>query len=222
MKRFLPIFLSMILASCAGSDDYQYNIGVSQCSSDDWRNKMNKEMHREAMLSHEVAIEIRSAGDNNQIQCDDIRYFIDKGVDLLVVSPNEADAVTPAVEEAFDAGIPVIVVDRNVNGEKYTAFIGADNEQVGYLQSQYVRSNLKPGQKIIEIKGLTGSTPSIERHNGFIKGLEGSGIEILASVDARWRTDVAQEMTDSLIREQWRFLHMCAPRTVQCRYFLTI
>ena len=157
-------------------------------------------MHREAMLSHEVAIEIRSAGDDNQIQCDDIRYFIEKGVDLLVVSPNEADAVTPAVEEAFDAGIPVIVVDRNVNGEKYTAFIGADNEQVGYLQSQYVRSNLRRGQTIIEIKGLTGSTPSIERHNGFIKGLEGSGIEILASVDAEWRTDVAQEMTDSLLR----------------------
>lgn len=157
-------------------------------------------MHREAMLSHEVAIEIRSAGDDNQIQCDDIRYFIEKGVDLLVVSPNEADAVTPAVEDAFDAGIPVIVVDRNVNGEKYTAFIGADNEQVGYLQSQYVRSNLKRGQKIIEIKGLTGSTPSIERHNGFIKGLEGSGIEILASVDAQWRTDVAQELTDSLLR----------------------
>ena len=200
MKRFLPIFISMILASCAGSEDYQYKIGVSQCSSDDWRNKMNKEMHREAMLSHEVAVEIRSAGDDNQIQCDDIRYFIEKGVDLLVVSPNEADAVTPAVEEAFDAGIPVIVVDRNVNGEKYTAFIGADNEQVGYLQSQYVRSNLKRGQKIIEIKGLTGSTPSIERHNGFIKGLEGSGIEILASVDAQWRTDVAQEMTDSLLR----------------------
>ena len=60
----------MILASCAGSEDYQYKIGVSQCSSDDWRNKMNKEMHREAMLSNEVAIEIRSAGDDNQIQCD--------------------------------------------------------------------------------------------------------------------------------------------------------
>ena len=103
---------------------------------------MNKEMYREAMLSHEVSLEIRSAGDDNQIQCDDIRYFIEKEVDLLIVSPNEADAVTPAVEEAFDAGIPVIVVDRNIRGEKYTAFIGADNEQVGYHQAQYVRSNL--------------------------------------------------------------------------------
>ena len=67
MRRFIPIFLSLILACCAGPDDYQYRIGVSQCSSDDWRNKMNKEMHREAMLSHEVAIEIRSAGDERQI-----------------------------------------------------------------------------------------------------------------------------------------------------------
>ena len=160
---------------------------------------MNKEMYREAMLSHEVNLEIRSAGDDNQIQCDDIRYFIEKEVDLLIVSPNEAEAVTPAVEEAFDAGIPVIVVDRNIRGEKYTAFIGADNEQVGYLQAQYVRSNLKPGDKIIEIKGLTGSTPSIERHLGFSRGLENSGIEILASVDAQWRTDVAQRLTDSLL-----------------------
>ena len=161
---------------------------------------MNKEMHREAMLSHEVDLEIRSAGDDNQIQCDDIRYFIDQKVDLLIVSPNEADAVTPAVEEAFDAGIPVIVVDRNVHGEKYTAFIGADNEQVGYLQSQYVKSKLKPGQKIIEIKGLTGSTPSIERHRGFVSGLKDSGVEIIASVDAQWRMDVAEELTDSLLR----------------------
>ena len=161
---------------------------------------MNKEMHREAMLSHEVDLEIRSAGDDNQIQCADIRYFIDQKVDLLIVSPNEADAVTPAVEEAFDAGIPVIVVDRNVHGEKYTAFIGADNEQVGYLQSQYVKSKLKSGQKIIEIKGLTGSTPSIERHRGFVRGLKDSGVEIIASVDAQWRTDVAEVLTDSLLR----------------------
>lgn len=200
MRRFILLSLCLILASCAGPDEYKYRIGVSQCSSDAWRSKMNEEMYREAMLSHEIDLELRSAGDDNQIQCDDIRYFIKKKVDLLIVSPNEADAVTPAVEEAFDAGIPVIVVDRNVNGEKYTAFIGADNVQVGYIQSQYVVSKLNPGMKILEIKGLTGSTPSIERHQGFVKGLENSGIEILASIDAQWRSDVAENMTDSLLR----------------------
>lgn len=157
-------------------------------------------MLREAMLSHEIELEIRSAGDDNRIQCDDIRYFISKKVDLLIVAPNEAGEVTPAVEEAFDSGIPVIVVDRNVHGEKYTAFISADNVQVGNMQAQYVISNLNTGCKVIEIKGLTGSTPAIERHRGFIEGMKGSEIEILASIDAQWRSDVAEHMTDSLLR----------------------
>lgn len=200
MRKLFYFIISLILMSCSGTGQMQYYIGVSQCSSDDWRDKMNDEMHREAMLSHEILLEIRSAGGDNNIQCDDIRYFIERNVDLLIVAPNEAGEVTPAVEEAFDAGIPVIVVDRNVNGEKYTAFISADNEQVGYLQAQYVRANLKPGQKVLEIKGLTGSTPSVERHRGFLRGMEGSGVKIVASVDAEWRDDVAEEMTDSLLR----------------------
>lgn len=200
MHKLLPFLICVVIVSCGRSAQQQYVIGVSQCSHDEWRDKMNNEMYREAMLSHEIALEVRSAGGDNVIQCDDIRYFIRKKVDLLIVAPNEAGGVTPAVEEAFDAGIPVIVVDRNVHGEKYTAFIGADNEQVGYLQAQYVRTVLEPGQKIIEIRGLPGSTPSVERHNGFIRGMEGSGIEIISSVDAHWRSDVAQEVTDSLLR----------------------
>lgn len=200
MHRLLPFLICLVIASCGKTTQHQYMIGVSQCSNDEWRDKMNNEMHREAMLSHEISLEIRSAGGDNEIQCDDIRYFIRKKVDLLIVAPNEAGGVTPAVEEAFDAGIPVIVVDRNVHGEKYTAFIGADNKQVGYLQAQYVRTVLDPGQKLIEIMGLPGSTPSVERHMGFISGMEGSGIEVISSVHAHWRNDVAQEVTDSLLR----------------------
>ena len=78
MRRFILLSLCLILASCAGPDEYKYRIGVSQCSSDAWRNKMNEEMYREAMLSHEIDLEVRSAGDDNRIQCDDIRYFIKK------------------------------------------------------------------------------------------------------------------------------------------------
>lgn len=200
MIKLLPFLLCFLAVSCSESVQPQYNIGVSQCSDDAWRDKMNQEMRREAMLSHEIALEIRSAGDDNDVQCEDIRYFIDRKVDLLIVVPNEAEMVTPAVEDAFDAGIPVIVVDRNVHGEKYTAFISADNQQVGLLQARYVRDRLKRGQKVIEIMGLTGSTPSVERHKGFLKGMEGSGIEVVASVNAQWRSDVAQIKMDSLFR----------------------
>ena len=146
MRRiiFVSIFL-VALTSCGRQSEYIYNIGVSQCSSDDWRSKMNKEMQREAMLSHEIALEILSADDSSEKQKEDIRYFIRNKVDLLIVSPNEAEEVTPAVDEAFEAGIPVIVVDRNVTGDNYTAFISADNTQIGYMQGQYVADNIKSG-----------------------------------------------------------------------------
>lgn len=203
MKHFNTFFLlvfSLLLTSCSYGDDEVFNIGVSQCSQDAWRDKMNAEMQREAMLSHEISIEIRSAGDDSRKQKEDIHYFIDKKVDLLIVSPNEAGEVTPAVDKAFDAGIPVIVVDRNVTGDKYTAFISADNLQIGYMQGQYVTGNLRPGDKVIEIKGLTGSTPAMERHEGFITGLGNAGVEIVASVDAAWSSEIACSITDSLLR----------------------
>ena len=139
---FLFVF-SLILLSCNYLEDEKFYIGVSQCSYDEWREKMNSEMQTEAMLSHQITLEIRSADDDSRKQTEDIMYFIKKGVDLLIVSPNEASEVTPAVDKAFDAGIPVIVVDRNVVGDKYTAFISADNTQVGLMQGEYVVDNLE-------------------------------------------------------------------------------
>lgn len=197
---FLTFVVLVSLTSCISSEDEKFHVGVSQCSQDEWRDKMNAEMQREAMLSHEISLEIRSADDDSRKQKEDIRYFIDNDVDLLIVSPNEAGEVTPAVDKAFDAGIPVIVVDRNVTGDKYTAFISADNVQIGFIQGQYVANNLKPGDKVIEIKGLTGSTPSMERHKGFIAGLGDAGVEIVASIDAQWSSDLARSLTDSLLR----------------------
>lgn len=201
MKNSIPILLvfAALLMSCGPKDYDEFMVGVSQCSHDEWREKMNKEMQREAMLSHEITLEILSADDNSEKQKEDIRYFIRKKVDLLIVSPNEAGEVTPAVDEAFDAGIPVIVVDRNVTGDKYTAFISADNRQIGYMQGQYVADKMQDGGRVIEIRGLTGSSPAIERHNGFLAGLGDADVDIVASVDAGWRADLSERLTDSLL-----------------------
>lgn len=201
LSHFSALFImSLLLTSCSYGEDEIFHIGVSQCSQDAWREKMNSEMQREAMLSHEISLEIRSADDDSHKQKEDIYYFIDKKVDLLIVSPNEAGEVTPAVDDAFDAGIPVIVVDRNVTGDKYTAFISADNFQIGFMQGQYVAGNLRPGDKVIEIKGLTGSSPAKERHDGFISVIYDAGVEIVASIDAQWSKEQAQHLTDSLLR----------------------
>lgn len=199
MRVLILFLLTSLFVSCGSNDNDEFRVGVSQCSHDEWRDKMNKEMQREAMLSHEIVLEILSAGDDSDKQKEDIRYFIKNKVDLLIVSPNEAGEVTPAVDEAFDAGIPVIVVDRNVTGDKYTAFISADNRQIGYMQGQYVADKMRPGSRIIEIKGLTGSSPAIERHEGFLAGLGDADVDIVASVDAGWRSDLSERLTDSLL-----------------------
>lgn len=161
------------LASCGGDDVPAYRIGVSQCSDDAWRNKLNEEMQRELLFYPDVALEVRSANDDNDRQARDIDYFISQRVDLLVVSPNRADSLTPAVSKAFDAGIPVIVADRKVTGDKYTAFVGGDNLEVGKLQGQYLRHTLPEGGVVLELMGLIGSTPQELRDQGFQSALEG-------------------------------------------------
>ena len=189
-----------LLNSCKIEHNPNFKVGVSQCTSDDWRQKMNAEMRREAMLSHVMTLEMRNAGGNSLRQIEDVQYFIDENVDLIIVSPNEAEALTPIVAKAYDSGIPVIVVDRNVIGDKYTAFIGADNVEVGRLQGQYIRNALPNGGRIIEVIGLAGSTPAMERHQGLMEAIGDTDIEIVASVDAEWQESQAIHLMDSLLR----------------------
>jgi len=109
---FVILLILTFLSSSCRKDSSRYIIGVSQCSDDEWRHKMNNEILREAQFYNGIKVEIRTAKDNNQKQEDDIHYFINKKVDLLIVAPNEAAPMTPIVEEAYNKGIPVIVVDR--------------------------------------------------------------------------------------------------------------
>ena len=157
----------LLLTSCGEDKTAALRIGVSQCSDDAWRTKLNEEMQRELLFYPGVTLEVRSADDDNERQARDIDYFIDQKVDLLIVSPNRADSLTPAVSRAYDAGIPVIVADRKVTGDKYTAFVGGDNFEVGQLQGQYLRMVLPEGGEVLELLGLIGSTPEELRHQGF-------------------------------------------------------
>lgn len=203
MKNYLLLSilcLAGILMSCTQKHT-RYRIGVSQCSDDDWRHKMNNEIVREALFYDGVEVEIRTAKDNNRNQIADIKYFIDKKVDLLIVAPNEAAAITPVVEKAYRQGIPVVVIDRKILSDKYTAFVGADNYEIGKDVGQYILNRLHGKGKVLEITGLEGSTPAMERHKGLTDVLkEEPGIEITASVDGAWLQSVAGEKMDSVFQ----------------------
>lgn len=198
IQRTILLTILLTLLGCTGSKTYR--IGVSQCSQDDWRAKMNDEIDREAMFHEDVLVEIRSADDNNARQIDDIRYFADNGFDIIIASPNEAAALTPVIKEVYEKGIPVVIFDRNINGDTYTAHIGADNEGIGRSAARYARHLIGDGGNAIEIFGLRGSTPAEGRHVGFVREFESTGGNLLASVPGNWNKDDAIPVVDSLLR----------------------
>lgn len=200
MNRFCIYILLIIslLVSSSCQEKKQYRIGVSQCSQDDWRMKMNDEINREIMFHPEATVEIRSADDNNAKQIADISYFRDNGFDIIIAAPNEAEAITPIIKEVYESGIPVIVFDRNINGDTYTAFQGADNFRIGKSAAHYARHLIGEGGKVLEIYGLEGSTPAIERHDGFAEGAADEGLTLLASAHGNWDYDAAAQAADSL------------------------
>ena len=165
MKRLLPTILIslavLLITACSGRPEPTLRIGVSQCSSDDWRQKMNEEITREMFAHPEAEVEIRSAHDNNERQIADIRYFAENGFDIIIAAPNQADALTPVIEEVYAKGIPVIVFDRDINGTSYTARMTVDNAAIGASAASYARQLIPHGDiNVIEIGGLPGSTPA--------------------------------------------------------------
>ncbi|MDE6216171.1 substrate-binding domain-containing protein [Bacteroides sp.] len=196
---FFLCLLSLGLASCTRTAP-RYRIGVSQCSDDEWRRQMNSEITREARFYDGVLVEVRTAKDDNARQEEDIRHFINEGVDLLVVAPNEAQSITPVVEEAYNKGIPVILVDRKISSDKYTAYIGADNHAIGREVAAYIGTLLQGSGSVVEITGLSGSTPAIERHKGFLEGLSAyPDIRLLATGEGAWQSGPAGRKMEALL-----------------------
>ena len=194
------ILLILTLLTSCNQSSVRYRIGISQCSDDEWRHQMNEEILREALFYDGIEIEIRTALDNSSQQIEDIRHFIASNVDLLIVSPNEAAVITPIVEEAFDKGIPVIVVDRKILSDKYTAFVGADNYEIGKAVGNYIATLLNGKGNVVEIKGLSGSTPALERHQGFISSISHyPQIHLIEQVEAAWLREPARLLMDSIL-----------------------
>lgn len=192
-------FCSLLLAACTQGSP-RYLIGVSQCSDDDWRTQLNNEILREAQFYSGVSVEIRSADDDSDRQRKDIGELVDMGVDLLIVSPNVVDDVTPAIEGAYRKGIPVVMVDRSIRSGECTAYVGASNYDIGRRVGDYIVNRLQGHGLMVEITGLSASMPAIDRHRGLSDVLEGEpGIVVEAEVDAGWGEKRAGEVFDSLL-----------------------
>lgn len=195
----LVLLLSLLLTFSGCREQKHYRIGVSQCSRDDWRNKMNDEIYREIMFHPEAEVEIRSADDSNEKQIADIRYFKDSGFDIIIAAPNEAEAITPIIKEVYESGVPVIIFDRDINGDYYTASIGVDNEEIGRSAARYAASLTGKNGRVIEIRGRRDSSPATGRHDGFVSEAANVGLEIIADAYGDWNYEDATVVADSLL-----------------------
>ena len=202
----VPLLLGLVfLTSCENDTNRKLKIGFSQCVSNDaWRRTMHEEMYRELSFYPELSLEIKDAQGNSQLQIQQIREFQKQGVDLLIVSPNESEPITPIVEEVFQLGIPVIVVDRKINSNLYSAYIGGDNYEIGLTAGQYIKNLLRGNGKILEVWGLRGSSPARDRHRGLLNALEGSEIEIVSQIEGEWEKDTARSrLKTHLLQEKF-------------------
>lgn len=194
------LFFSLLIIITACSGRKEYVIAMSQCSEDIWREKLNAEMRAGTYLYDNVTLKVASANDDNVRQTEQINNFVSDGVDILIVAPNQMNTVTPAIENAYNKGIPVILFDRKTGSDKYTAFIGADNEKMGRTMGEYVASRLGGKGRVAEIMGLKGSSPAVERHNGFVEALKRyPGIELVAVSSGTWMQQSGRKAMDGML-----------------------
>ena len=198
-KSILIIMVLLIFCACAEKRTH-YVIGVSQCSDDIWREKQNAELRMGAYLQEEhVDLIFAAAYDSDERQVQQMDSLVDAGIDLLIVAPNQVSTISPAIDRAYDKGIPVIVFERKTSSEKYTAFISADNYEMGHVMGEYIASQLHGKGRVVEITGLKGSSPAIERHNGFTDALKNHpGIDIIATLQGDWTEESGYKAM-----EQW-------------------
>lgn len=188
-----------LLASCTGGKK-RYVIGVSQCSEDVWREKLNQELRVAALYYNNMDLDIASANDDVRLQTDQINRFVDKGVDLLIVAPGQV-SISPAIDRAYEKGIPVIIFDRRTRSNKYTAYIGADNREIGASMGEYLAGALPKGGRVVELCGLSSSSPAIERAEGFDSVVVvRPSIDIVAKLHADWTEQGGFRAMDSLLR----------------------
>ncbi len=186
----------------AGAKD-KYVIGMSQCNlGEPWRVAMNDQIAAAAEAHPEFEIIYADAAQDNSKQIADIENFVQMGVDLIITSPNEATPLTNAVTAAYEAGIPVILLDRKIDGDGYTQFIGADNVAIGKQVGEYVANTLLPdGGKVCEIKGLEGTSGGIDRDNGFREGIKANPkVEIVAANNADWLREKAITVAEEMLQ----------------------
>lgn len=193
-KKHIILYVILLLLVFVSCSDRRTVIGVSQCSDDLWRQKVNREIKIGQYQYKNVDVVFASADNNGQRQARQIDSLVKAKVDLLVVAPSDVKTVAPAIERAYRAGIPVILYDRMIESTHYTAYIGTDNVAIGKEMADYLAHQLQGRGTVVEITGERGSTPVADRHRGFMQGMKAFPQIQVVTLEGDWNLAGAKKL----------------------------
>ena len=193
-KKHIILYVVLLLLVLVSCSDRRTVIGVSQCSDDIWRQKVNREIKIGQYQYKNVDVVFASADNNGQRQARQIDSLVKTKVDLLVVAPSDVKTVAPAIEHAYRAGIPVILYDRMIESTHYTAYIGTDNVAIGKEVADYLAHQLQGRGTVVEITGERGSTPVADRHRGFMQGMKAFPQIQVVTLEGDWNLAGAKKL----------------------------
>lgn len=193
-KKHIILYVILLLLVFVSCSDRRTVIGVSQCSDDLWRQKVNREIKIGQYQYKNVDVVFASADNNGQRQARQIDSLVKAKVDLLVVAPSDVKTVAPAIERAYRAGIPVILYDRMIESTHYTAYLGTDNLAIGKEVADYLAHQLQGRGTVVEITGERGSTPVADRHRGFMQGMKAFPQIQVVTLEGDWNLAGAKKL----------------------------
>ncbi|GAB2465673.1 sensor histidine kinase [Hymenobacter qilianensis] len=199
----LWLLVFVLLSGCAEpAPADRVKIGFSQCTNGDaWRQAMLAGMKKELSFHPEVEFKMKDAHDNSTLQRQQIQEFLQEDIDLLIVSANEAEPITPIVEEVFNRGIPVVILDRRTTSKLYTAYVGGNNVEVGQTAANYISTLLRQRGNVLEIKGASGASPALDRHKGFAETLAAyPGMRLVAQMHGDWKRPSVMQNLPALLK----------------------
>ena len=186
-----------------GGGDAQYTIGLSQANlAEPYRVQMNKDIEAAVAEHSDMRLIAKDASKDSNKQRSQIEEFVSQGVDLIIISPNEPDPLTEPVARAIEAGIPVIVLDRRLRGDRYTTFIGADNAKIGRAAGEWIKQQLPDGGNVVELEGMMSTIPAQDRKRGFREAIEGSNLNVVFTADMQWEQSRAKSEMESALSTQ--------------------
>ena len=208
MKRTAWLFCVLLCcglwanAAQAANPPHHYTIGFSQCTNGDaWRQAMLAGMKKELSFYPDVRFRMKDARYSSALQKQQIQELLREGIDLLIVSANESEPATPVIEEVYNRGIPVVILDRRISSQLFTAYVGGNNVEVGRTAGRYAATLLGQRGRVLEILGAPGSSPAVDRHRGFADALAAyPGLQLVAQVNSNWERPSVLERLPVVLR----------------------